>query len=48
MKVIVTGGEGFIGKAFTAYLRKHEVDVCVVDRVVGVEAETFFFDSRYF
>ena len=42
MKVIVTGGEGFIGKAFTAYLRKHEVDVCVVDRVVGVEAETFF------
>ena len=42
MKAIVTGGEGFIGKALTAALRKRGVSVCVIDRKTGIEAGDYF------
>ncbi len=42
MRVIVTGGEGFIGKALVSYLRKCDIAVCIVDRKIGIEAKTFF------
>lgn len=42
MKVIVTGGAGFIGKALVSYLRKCDIAVCIVDRKIGIEAKTFF------
>lgn len=42
MKVIVTGGEGFIGKALAAMLRKRGVEVVSVDRRNGTEAGEYF------
>lgn len=42
MKVIVTGGEGFIGKALAAMLRKLGVEVVSVDRRNGTEAGEYF------
>ncbi len=42
MKVIVTGGEGFIGKALTAALSKRGAEVIIIDRTKGVEAKDFF------
>lgn len=42
MKVIITGGEGFIGKALAVALRKRGVEVCSIDRLSGIEAGDFF------
>lgn len=42
MKVIVTGGGGFIGKALVAALRKRGVDVISIDRRSGTEAGEYF------
>ena len=38
MKVIVTGSEGFIGKALCQELVKRRVEVINVDRKNGIEA----------
>lgn len=38
MKIIVTGSEGFIGKALCRELRNRGVDVVGIDRVCGTEA----------
>lgn len=40
--MIVTGGEGFIGKALTAALKKRGVEVSVIDRRAGIEVADFF------
>lgn len=42
MKVIVTGGEGFIGKALTAALKERGVEVMSIDRRAGIEVADFF------
>lgn len=42
MKVVITGGEGFIGKALAATLSKRGVEVISVDRTKGIEAKDFF------
>ncbi len=42
MKVIITGGEGFIGKALAAALIKRGVQVESIDRKNGIEAGDFF------
>lgn len=42
MKIIVTGGEGFIGKALVAKLRNDGAEVIVVDRRIGIEAGDYF------
>jgi len=42
MKVIITGGEGFIGKALAAALIKRGVQVISIDRKKGIEADDFF------
>ncbi|MCM1337717.1 MAG: NAD(P)-dependent oxidoreductase [Candidatus Amulumruptor caecigallinarius] len=42
MKVIITGGEGFIGKALAAALIKRGVQVTSIDRKTGIEAGDFF------
>lgn len=42
MKVIITGGEGFIGKALAVALRKRGIEVCSIDRLNGIEAGDFF------
>lgn len=42
MKVIITGGEGFIGKALAAALIKRGVQVASIDRKKGIEAGDFF------
>ena len=42
MKVIITGGEGFIGMALATALLKRDVQVAVVDRKKGIEAGDFF------
>ena len=42
MNVIITGGEGFIGKALAAALKKRGVHVLVIDRKNGIEAGDFF------
>ena len=42
MKVIITGGEGFIGKALAAYLSVHGNEVIIVDRKSGMEAGEYF------
>ena len=42
MKVIVTGGEGFIGKALTAALKKRGMEVISIDRRAGIEVADFF------
>lgn len=41
-KVIITGGEGFIGKALAVALRKRGIEVCSIDRLNGIEAGDFF------
>lgn len=45
MKVIITGGEGFIGKALAAALMKRGVQVVSIDRKNGIEAGDFFFSA---
>lgn len=40
--MIVTGGDGFIGKALTAALKKRGVEVSVIDRRAGIEVADFF------
>ncbi len=42
MKIIVTGGDGFIGKALTAALLRRGDDVIVVDLASGIEAGEYF------
>lgn len=42
MKVIITGGEGFIGKALAATLVKRGIEVVSVDRLNGLEAGEYF------
>lgn len=42
MKVIITGGEGFIGMALAAAFTKRGVEVISVDRKNGIEAKDFF------
>lgn len=42
MTVIVTGSEGFIGKALVSALLKRNVNVIKVDRKIGIEAAPFF------
>lgn len=42
MKVIITGGEGFIGKALAIALSKRGVEVVSVDRTNGREAGEYF------
>lgn len=38
-KMIVTGSEGFIGKALCSHLRKRSVEVIEIDRKIGIEAD---------
>lgn len=42
MKVVITGGEGFIGKALAAALSKRGAEVIIIDRKKGIEAKDFF------
>lgn len=42
MKVIITGGEGFIGKALAATLVKRGIEVVSIDRHNGREAGEYF------
>lgn len=42
MKVIITGGEGFIGRALAASLKDRGEDVVSIDRRSGTEAGDFF------
>ena len=42
MKVIITGGEGFIGKALAIALSRRGVEVVIVDRANGKEAGEYF------
>ena len=42
MKVIITGGEGFIGKALAAALSRRGAEVIIIDRKKGIEAKDFF------
>lgn len=42
MKAIITGSEGFIGKALAATLSKRGVDVIGIDRRIGIEAGEYF------
>lgn len=42
MKVIITGGEGFIGKALAAALIRRGVEVISIDRKKGIEAKDYF------
>lgn len=42
MKVVITGGEGFIGKALAAALSRRGVEVIIIDRTKGIEAKDFF------
>ena len=44
MKVIITGGGGFIGKALAATLTRRGAEVIIVDRKDGREAKDFFED----
>lgn len=43
MKVIITGGEGFIGKALAAALIKRGVEVISIDRKNGIEAKDILY-----
>lgn len=47
MKVIITGGEGFIGRALAATLSKRGAEVIIVDRKDGMEAKAFFEDPTH-
>lgn len=42
MKVIITGSEGFIGKALAAALTKRGIEVIGIDRKSGIEAGEYF------
>lgn len=42
MKIIVTGGEGFIGKALAVALIKRGIEVVSIDRLNGIEAGDYF------
>lgn len=42
MKVIITGGEGFIGKALAVALKKRGIEVRSIDRINGIEAGDYF------
>ena len=42
MKAVITGGEGFIGKALAAALTRRGVEVISIDRKRGIEAKDFF------
>lgn len=42
MKVVITGGEGFIGKALAAALSRRGVEAIIIDRTKGIEAKDFF------
>ena len=42
MKVVITGGEGFIGKTLAVALKKRGIEVCSIDRLNGIEAGDFF------
>jgi UDP-glucuronate 4-epimerase len=42
MNVIVTGSEGFIGKAFALYLQKRGINVVGIDRKNGIEVADYF------
>ncbi|MBD5281982.1 MAG: NAD(P)-dependent oxidoreductase [Bacteroides sp.] len=42
MKVVITGGEGFIGRALAATLFSRGIEVIIVDRKRGIEAKDFF------
>lgn len=42
MKVVITGGEGFIGKALAAALSRRGAEVIIIDRKKGIEAKDFF------
>lgn len=42
MKVIITGGEGFVGKALAGALEKRGIEVCNIDRLNGIEAGDYF------
>lgn len=41
MKVIITGGEGFIGKALAAALIRRGVEVISIDRKSRIEAKDY-------
>lgn len=41
VKIIVTGSEGFVGKALVTKLKKrNDVEVICIDRLIGIEADT--------
>lgn len=42
MKVIITGSEGFIGKALASELNRRGVEVVSIDRRIGIEAGEYF------
>lgn len=42
MKVVITGGGGFIGKALAATLSRRGAEVIIIDRTKGIEAKDFF------
>lgn len=42
MKIIITGGEGFIGKALAVALIKRGIEVVSIDRLNGIEAGDYF------
>ncbi len=46
MKVIVTGSEGFIGRALAAHLRDNGAEVIGIDRKNGVEVMEYFDTAR--
>lgn len=46
MKMIITGGEGFIGKALAVALTKRGIDVISVDRINGSEAGEYFTNAN--
>ena len=45
MKVIITGGEGFIGKVLARTLMERGVEVVSIDRVNGTEAGEYFISA---
>lgn len=45
MKFIITGGEGFIGKALALTLKKRGIEVLSVDRLNGMEAGEYFMSA---
>jgi UDP-glucuronate 4-epimerase len=42
MNVIVTGSEGFIGKAFVVFLQERGIEVIGIDRKNGIEVADYF------